>query len=124
MSSSMRVLWLLLGAVLGPLARAVPSDRPYHLQVNYQRSPALGVGRLLRFSWAVPAPALPAQSPHRQGSYRIVITALDGAAGSPFLRGFTENRPDFSPRFEIRVYWIVAAHTGTARDRTGMLLVG
>eukprot|EP00729_Bicosta_minor_P023674 gene23674-34264_t len=36
---------------------------PDHLQVNYQRAPALGVGPTLRFSWAT--------------SYHIVITALD-----------------------------------------------
>ena len=74
---------LFWGALFGPLAGAIPSDRPYHLQVNYQRSPALGIGKLLRFSWAVPAPASTAQSPHTQGSYRVIVTALDGTAGSP-----------------------------------------
>lgn len=51
---------------------------PDHLQVNYQRAPALGVGPALRFSWAVPAVTTSkSQSTEVQASYHIVITALD-----------------------------------------------
>ena len=64
---------------------------PDHLQVNYQRAPALGVGPTLRFSWAVPHTALEQPQPQslptsknillpsipQQTSYHIVITALD-----------------------------------------------
>ena len=52
---------------------------PDHLQVNYQRAPALGVGPALRFSWAVPAVATSksSQPAEVQASYHIVITALD-----------------------------------------------
>jgi hypothetical protein len=57
-------------------------DRPQQLQVNYQRAPALGVGKQLRFSWAVPAPAgrpVSGAQPGVQSTYRIVITDLNGA---------------------------------------------
>lgn len=51
--------------------------RPTKLQVNYQRSPSLGVGPTLRFSWMVPppqAPPSPTAQPYAQRSYQIVIT--------------------------------------------------
>lgn len=50
---------------------------PQQLQVNYQRAPALGVGPLLRFSWAVPAADTGSTAqllPRVQRSYAIVIT--------------------------------------------------
>lgn len=51
---------------------------PNQLQVNYQRSPALGVGPVLRFSWAVPAMESDSAAqnipPRTQRSYAIVIT--------------------------------------------------
>lgn len=40
----------------GPAASAAPPPAPFQLMVNYQRAPALGVGPLLRFSWAVAPP--------------------------------------------------------------------
>ena len=47
------------------------------LEVNYQRSPALGVGPALRFSWSVPPPS---DASGVQSAYRIVIRgALDAA---------------------------------------------
>ena len=50
--------------------------------LNYQRAPALGVGPILRFSWAVPpAPsAAAAATVQRQSSYRI--TVVDAASGA------------------------------------------
>ena len=91
----------LVAALLHLAAAAAAPSRPYQLQVNYQRAPALGVGKSLRFSWAVPAvpappkpppPPPPQQqhhqqqqqtappAPHTQSSYRIVVTALDSVA--------------------------------------------
>ena len=54
-------------------------QQPHQLQVNYQRSPSLGVGPTLRFSWAVPhaVRAAAVAAPSQQGmqrSYSIVVT--------------------------------------------------
>eukprot|EP00040_Diaphanoeca_grandis_P032975 m.200886 g.200886 ORF g.200886 m.200886 type:complete len:930 (-) comp32780_c0_seq3:56-2845(-) len=51
---------------------------PFQLQVNYQREPALGVGPLLRFSWALKATSQPDTQARNsletdQTSYQIVI---------------------------------------------------
>eukprot|EP01079_Euglenida_sp_SAG-EU17-18_P006048 gene6048-5913_t len=57
-------------------ARFSPTDTPSNLQVNYQRSPAYGVGPTLRLSWQVPAEHAPDGT---QSSYRIVVS--DKATG-------------------------------------------
>jgi hypothetical protein len=56
-------------------ATTTTTSMPQQLQVNYQRSPALGVGPTLRFSWAVPPSGTPLMQVHGvQTSYSIVIT--------------------------------------------------
>ena len=68
-----------LVCIASACAAAAPELRPYQLQVNYQRQPSLGVGKKLRFSWAVPPAKAGAvhTGVHVQATYRIVITAPD-----------------------------------------------
>ena len=67
-----RCSWSVVFALLRECAAADLShpSLPYQLQVNYQRAPALGVGPLLRFSWAVPAPE------SLQSSYELEVHNL------------------------------------------------
>jgi len=69
------VLLPAIGAQAGKSAISRIPLQPTHLQVNYQRTPALGVGPALRFSWAVPPGS---SSSGVQASYRIVIREVQG----------------------------------------------
>ena len=76
------------------------SATPSHLQVNYQRAPALGVGPFLRLSWAVP----PGQHVV-QTSYQIVIRHPDsrGDAKTVFDSGLVKSSKSVNIAYDARV---------------------
>ena len=101
--------------------------------LNYQRAPALGVGPILRFSWAVPpTAAFPAAAiVQRQSSYRITI--VDAATGErAWSSGSVASSASINvevnataPRVNLKpgagYLWTVACDDGAASDPAGFV---
>jgi hypothetical protein len=124
---------LLPAAAAGLLLATQASSVPQQLQVNYQRSSALGVGPLLRFSWQAPASTataaatlLPAAHEGAQSSYSIVISETTGGASSTaWSSGVVRSAASINVALDARkaglhpgqaYNWTVACNGGPASD--------
>ena len=120
---------LLPAAVAALLLATQTSSAPRQLQVNYQRSTALGVGPLLRFSWQVPAGTVPgtaATAEGTQSSYSIVISETTGGTTSTiWSSGVVRSATSINVALDARsaglqpgqaYNWTVACNSGPISD--------